>query len=260
MIDIHSHLLWQVDDGPELLEEALMIATSAEQEGITEMIVTPHYAHPRYHAGKEKIEMKMGLLKMELEKRGVSLILHTGHEVRLTGELITLYQQGHFYLLANSNYFLLELPSNTVPYYTTHIIQMAIREGLIPIIAHPERNKAIVANPRLLEKLVVAGAVTQLTAGSLTGHFGRAIQKSSMELIKANLIHTYGSDVHNLTTRPFLFQQGLRYLEKRKELDLVDLLLENNERVIQNKPLQRGEPDMNRARKWWHLKVGIKKS
>lgn len=256
MIDLHSHLLWQVDDGPHSLEETLKIAVSAKQEGITEIIITPHYAHPHYHVQKESVKKQLFLLQKEIEKANIPLILHTGHEVRLTGEILSLYREKQFYTLAHSNYFLLELPSHTVPYYTTHIIRAFIGEGLIPIIAHPERNRAIMENPSLLERLVIEGAVTQLTAGSLTGHFGRAVQKFSFELLKANLIHTYGSDVHNLTSRPFLFREGLYYLEKKKELNAVDLLLENNRRVIENKPLLIEEPSLNRTRKWWILKIG----
>ncbi|KGR86497.1 tyrosine-protein phosphatase [Lysinibacillus odysseyi] len=259
MIDLHSHLLWQADDGPRTIEESLRIAAAAIHEGITEMILTPHYAHPHYHVQKEKIQKRLAVLQNEIEKANMPLILHKGHEVRLTGELLILYREKRFHTLAHSNYFLLELPSYTVPYYTIHIIRSLINEGLTPIIAHPERNKAIIENPSLLERLVKEGAVTQLTAGSLTGHFGRTVQKCSVDLLKANLIHTYGSDVHNLTSRPFLFRQGLHYLEKKGELDAVDLLLENNARVVGNKPLLIEEPCVKQAKKWWPLKIGSKK-
>lgn len=259
MIDLHSHLLWQADDGPHTVEEALSIAAAAKREGITEMIVTPHYAHPRYHVQKEKIQKQLAILQTQIEKANIPLILHKGHEVRLTGEVLTSYQENQFYTLADSNYFLLEFPSHTVPYYAIHIIRAFIGEGIIPIIAHPERNRAIFENPSVLERLVIEGAVTQLTAGSLTGYFGRAIQKFSLKLLKSNLIHTYGSDIHNLTSRPFLFRQGLHYLEKKGELDAVDVLLENNARVVGNKPLLIEEPCLNQTRKWWPLKIGSQK-
>lgn len=256
MIDLHSHLLWQVDDGPYTLKETLAMAAAARQEGISEIVLTPHYAHPHYHVPKETMKKQLTFLQEELEKAEVSLKLHTGHEVRMAEDLLPLDQAQPFYTLAHSNYFLLELPSYTVPYYTVYMIRGFLNEGLIPIIAHPERNKAIIENPVLLERLVLEGAVTQITAGSLTGHFGRAVQKCSLELIKANLIHTYGSDVHNLSSRPFLFRQGLHYLEKKKELRTIDLLLENNIRVIENKPLLMEEPCLRQTRKWRPFKFG----
>ena len=126
-------------------------------------------------------------------------------------------------------------------------------EGITPIIAHPERNKAIAEKPSRLVELIHQGALSQITAGSLTGHFGRAIQKLSLDLVRANLVHAYGSDVHNLTTRPFLFDEGLCYLEKRKELEAVDIFLENNARILQNMPFIIKEPEEMETAKWWKI-------
>ena len=89
-------------------------------------------------------------------------------------------------------------------------------EGKIPIIAHPERNRAIAEKPERLERLVRHGALAQVTAGSLSGHFGKNVQKLALQLIEANLIHTYGSDVHNLDDKTIPFQKGLDYLGKKK--------------------------------------------
>jgi len=95
--------------------------------------------------------------------------------------------------------------------------------------------------------------MAQITAGSLAGHFGKSVQKLSLDLVRANLVHTYGSDVHNLTTRPFLFEEGLTFLEKKKELDLVDILLRNNKKIITNEPFVILEPEKLKKRKWWNL-------
>src|SRR5690606_27765534 len=124
---------------------------------------------------------------------------------------------------------------------------------ITPIIAHPERNKGIAEKPERLERLIREGAVAQITASSIAGHFGKSVQKLSTQLVKANLVHTYGSDAHNLSTRPFLFEQGLAFLEKQKLLDSVDLLLENNIRIVENEPLTIYEPDEVKTKKWWNI-------
>ena len=173
--------------------------------------------------------------------------------MRLSEKIVPLYQSQQIHTLANSKYLLLELPSNTIPHYTTNIIHALVIEGITPIIAHPERNKAIVEKPNRLEYLIRQGALAQITAGSLTGHFGRSIQKLSLDLVRANLIHTYGSDSHNLTTRPFLFDAGLCYLEKKKQLESIDILLENNARIIDNQPLLILEPYEIGVDKWWKM-------
>jgi len=165
-------------------------------------------------------------------------------EVLKSGEALT---------LAGSKYVLLELPSGGIPAYTVTIIQELLSMNKIPIIAHPERNRAIADKPSRLLRLVNHGALAQVTAGSLAGHFGRGIQKLSLHLVEANLIHAYGSDVHNSTTRPALFEKGLDYLDKRKLHDTVDILLENNARILTNEDFILLEPKALEPKKWWQL-------
>ena len=253
MVDIHTHILWAVDDGPKQIEETMQVLEQAVAEGITEIIATPHSFHPQYHVQYETINNQIQLLQAQLQNNGIPLILHVGHEVRLSDNIIPLYKAKQIHTLANSNYILLELPAHTVPHYTINIVRELLTQGLIPIIAHPEHNKAIAQRPVYLERLIHEGAMAQITAGSLAGHFGRTIQNLSLELVKANLVHTYGSDVHNLISRPFLFDEGLCYLEKKKELDAVEMLLENNSRIIKNLPFILQEPEEIKTTKWWHV-------
>ena len=253
MIDIHAHILWAVDDGPKNMEETMQLLEQAVNEGITEIIATSHSFHPQYHVDYETINNQIQTLQYQLMKNNIPLTLHTGHEVRLSDMIIPLYKAKQIHTLANSNYILLELPSHTVPYYSINIIRELLTEGLVPIIAHPERNKAIVERPIHLERLIREGAMAQVTAGSLAGHFGRTIQNFALDLVKANLVHTYGSDVHNLTSRPFLFEEGLYYLEKKKQLHAVEMLLENNTRVVRNLPLIMQEPEEIETTKWWNI-------
>ncbi len=250
MIDIHSHLLWNVDDGPTTIEQSINMLEKAAYEGISEIIATSHFQHPQYSADYHEVYIKVNFLQLESVKNNIPIKIYTGHEVRLSPNLIQLYKSNQIHTLANSNYLLLELPSYAVPLYTFHIIREFLEEGIIPIIAHPERNNAILENPIQLEKLIRAGALAQITASSLTGLLGRKIQKFSFDLIRANLIHTYGSDVHNLKTRPFLFKEGLYYLEKKALLDYVDILIGNNKNIIKNKELIILEPQGTKKRRW----------
>ena len=148
---------------------------------------------------------------------------------------------------------LLELPSSGIPAYTVNVIQGILNLNKVPIIAHPERNRAIAEKPSRLARLVNHGALAQVTAGSLAGHFGRGVQSLSLQLVEANLIHSYGSDVHNTKTRPFLFEKGLDFLDKRKHHDIVDILLENNARILTNEDFILLEPRELESKKWWQL-------
>lgn len=253
MIDIHSHLLFGVDDGAKSIEETLRILVQAEKEGIQDIIATPHAFGPHYHVTKEIVLKKIEDLSKILQKEGLKIAVHSGQEIRLHEQIIQNLKTGDAMTLANSRYVLLELPSHSVPAYTTNIIQLMIADGKVPIIAHPERNRGIAENPERLERLIRHGAVAQVTAGSLSGHFGKGVQKLALQLIDANLIHTYGSDVHNLKTRPFLYNDGLDYLEKKRHYEMIGILLENNKSILTDRPFIVLEPATPMLRKWWAL-------
>lgn len=255
MIDIHSHILFNVDDGPKTIEESFALLEAAAKEGITNIICTSHFNHPMYDVNANKVIEQVRNLQNELENRQIPITLHIGHEVRISEKTIEQCLSNEALKLAKSNYLLLELPSNTIPQYTPHIIRGLLSRNITPIIAHPERNKSIAEKPARLERLIRGGAVVQITAGSLAGHFGRTIQQLSLHLVLANLVHTYGSDAHNVTTRPFLFNEGLNYLEKKKATDAIDILLENNFRILKNTPLIIYEPEEIQMKKWWNIFV-----
>lgn len=253
MIDIHSHILFNVDDGPKTMEESMNMLKTAASEGITDIISTSHAFHPQYDVPRQMVIKQVNQLQEELNNLQIPLKIHLGHEVRLNDKLVELCQTYQIHKLANSDYLLIELPSNNVPHYTKNIVNALVAEGITPIIAHPERNKGIAEKPERLERLIREGAVAQITAGSVAGHFGRAVQKLSVDLVRANLVHTYGSDAHNHDTRPFLFERGLAYLEKQKLVDSVNILLENNTRILKNKPLELFEPEIVKNKKWWNI-------
>lgn len=249
MIDMHTHLLFGVDDGPPNIEETIALVKKAQEEGITDMICTSHASHPQFDVQRSEVLSQILLLKDVIREAGLEMKLHPGQEIRLTENIIEKLDKGELLTLANSRYLLLELPSQTIPVYTVKIIQALLEREIIPIIAHPERNRAIAQNPQRLERLVRHGAAAQITASSISGHFGKSIQRLSLQLIEANLVHAYGSDVHNLKTRPFHFERGLDLLEKKRLNDVADLLLENNERILRNESLFLLEPELARPRK-----------
>ncbi|AQQ54216.1 tyrosine-protein phosphatase [Planococcus lenghuensis] len=253
MLDMHSHILYGVDDGPTTKTESLHLIEQAVNAGVTDIIATSHAFHPQFHVQATTIREQIAELSTELQDRQIPLKLHTGQELRLKDVLTDKIAEGEALTLAGSRYVLIELPSNTVPAYTIPVIQQLLGMNLIPIIAHPERNKAIAEKPNRLYRLITNGALGQITAGSLAGHFGRAIQKTAMQLVEANLVHTYGSDVHNIKTRPALFNEGLDHLEKRKKHEVIDILLENNDRIIRNEFLIQLEPEEISDSKWWRV-------
>lgn len=256
MIDIHAHILHNVDDGPTTIEESLEILRQAVDEGITEMIATPHAYSPQYDVSAQAATEQLQTLSEMVEVNQIPLKLHAGHEIRIHEQIVDHLNEGSLFTLARSRYVLLELPSQSVPSYTVGIIEQLLAAGYIPIIAHPERNRAIAEKPQRLQRLIRHGAFAQITAGSLSGHFGKGIQDLSLRLIEANCIHTYGSDVHNNATRPLEFARGLQVLEKKRHSEIMGILLENNQRILEDQQLVQLEMSEIRKKQWW--KIGVK--
>lgn len=253
MIDMHAHILPGVDDGPATLEESMGLLKQAVKEGITDIIATPHAYSPHYDVEKNIVIEKIELVKKEIKKLSIPISIHQGQEIRIQDNTIQMLKESKALSLAGSKYVLIELPSSGIPAYTVQIIQGILSLDKVPIIAHPERNRAVAEKPSRLIRLINHGAIAQITAGSLAGHFGKSIQKLSLQLVDANLVHTYGSDVHNLQTRPFKFDAGLNYLEKMRRLDAVDIFLENNARILENKEVIILEPEELVKPKWFNI-------
>lgn len=253
MLDMHTHILYGVDDGPQTIEGTIQMLKAAVEEGITDLVVTPHAYNPKYNVKQEVMHRQINELTDIVKQLVLPLRLHIGQEIHLHEHLVENILSGEAITLAKSRYLLLELPFYTVPAYTFQIIQTLIENGFTPIIAHPEKNRSIVENPRILTKLIHQGALAQITAGSLTGHFGRHTQKVALQLVQANLIHCYGSDAHNASLRPYLFSKGLDILEKKVHPQLVDILLENNQCILTDETFTVLEPENIMPKKWWGL-------
>ncbi|WHZ57599.1 tyrosine-protein phosphatase [Metabacillus hrfriensis] len=250
MIDIHSHILPKVDDGAVSFEEAIQIAKSAVNEGITTIIATPHHQNGKYINYKQSILEKVEELNLLLKKEDVPLSILPGQESRIHGDLLIELENDLILPLNHTNYVFIELPSGHVPRYTEQMLFDIQMKGLTPIIVHPERNSEIIENPDLLYKLVSKGALTQITASSLTGHFGKNIKKFTLQLIESQLTHFLASDVHSLKNRPFRLANGYGVLNHEFGSDAVYLFKENAELLIKNLTVYRMDPSRIKKKKF----------
>lgn len=253
MIDTHAHILPGLDDGPETMEQTKKLLDAAVKEQISSIIATPHGHHPNFKTDLKAMAEKLEMVKAYINDAKLPIEIYKGQECRLSDKLPDRLDAGEALTLAGSRYVLLELPSTGIPAYTVPVIQQLIGRNYVPIIAHAERNQGIIEKPERLRKLLLHGAMAQVTAGSVSGSFGKAIQKTAFTLIEANLIHVYGSDVHSLDKRPFHFNAGLDLLEKKKKHEIVDIFLENNERILLNENLYVLEPQDIVKSKWWNI-------
>jgi protein-tyrosine phosphatase len=203
MVDLHCHILPGLDDGPSSMEESLAMAEMAIADGITRVVATPH-SNERYLFEFAHVRQ----LRDELHaKIGGRLEIATGCDFHLNPEnLNALRKDASQYCVNQRDYLLLEFNEVSIPPsvdQTLHEIQLF---GVRPIITHPERNSILRAHPERLRNWVRRGCFGQITAGSLTGVFGRVAQKNSLDWIREGLIHFVASDAHNTGRRPLRLQ------------------------------------------------------
>ena len=203
MIDVHCHLLPEVDDGPRTMEASLQLARRAVEERVTSIVVTPHAYHPYFETQHHDITKEVAHLQQRLDEEQIPLTLYVGQEIRIFGELIDALEAGEAHSLAGSRYVLVELPSQSLPAYTESLFFQLQAAGYVPVIAHPERHREFAIHPEKLHHLVSAGALSQVTTSSLTGQFGRQVRELALTFISNGLSHIVASDAHNVEHRDF---------------------------------------------------------
>jgi len=242
MIDLHSHILSAVDDGSRSEEDSLLMLKAAIQDGIHTIVATPHYNH-RYTNEKSKILAEVRKLKQLIKTNHLEIEILPGQEVRVYGELVADYEAGKLMTIADhSTYMLIEFSAGHVPHYTERLLYDMELSGIKPVIAHPERNLELIKNPEKLYNFVTKGALTQLTASSLTGYFGKDVQKFSKQLIESNLIHTIATDAHNTTDRSFNMSQAYEVIAKEYGMSYVSYFKKNANLIIADQPIYGDQP------------------
>jgi protein-tyrosine phosphatase len=253
MIDIHCHILPGLDDGVRDLDESLNMAMLAVNEGISKIIATPHHANGVYDNFPSSVIPVLQALNEVLQEREIPLVILPGQEIRVHRELIDGVQRRECLTLNEGRYILIELPSSHVPKTTEDLIYELQVEGLRPIIAHPERNREIADNPDVLFALIQEGALSQVTAHSINGHFGAKVKKLALELCRRNLAHVVASDAHHPKLRPFGLREAMEVVAAEIGEDTRREYLRNAECVVNNETFTPSAPMVKKKKAWWFL-------
>ncbi|PAL14216.1 tyrosine-protein phosphatase [Peribacillus simplex] len=235
MIDIHCHILPGVDDGSADMNESMNMARKAAEAGITHIFATPHHLNEKFVNVKSDIIDRAVRLNESLHQNNIPLTIHLGQEVRIHRDIFTSLEKEEILTLDdNGRYLLLELPSGRVPTYTKEVIYELQLKGITPIIVHPERNKELIENHKLLFELAQEGALTQLTSGSIIGHFGKKVKSFSNKIVEHNLAHFIATDAHNIGSRGFTLQQAYETITKAYGIERTFYFKENAEQLLKN--------------------------
>jgi len=207
MIDIHSHILPEIDDGARALDEALEIARIAVEDGIEQMVCTPHMFNGLSGDPQpEEIRARVSALQEEIGGSGLKVL--PGNEVHISHQIVDHARNHRFCRLNNGNYMLVEFPSMMIPIGAADLFYQLQLQGLYPILVHPERNAQFQVSPELIEPYVRRGVFIQVTAMSVTGEFGIKAQKCAEILLRHQCVHFLATDTHRPKTRPPILSRG----------------------------------------------------
>lgn len=192
MIDFHSHILPDIDDGSKNMEETLELLNEAQNAGFTKIISTSHYMQQYYETPEDhRLEL---INKIQQQNQEMELFL--GSEIYVTDELVELLQEKKASPINNSKYVLFELPLNVKEIGAKEVVYRLIEKDYIPIIAHPERYSYVQQDISYIEELTQMGALLQANYGSIIGMYGSKAEKTVKKLLKNDSIQFLGSDVH----------------------------------------------------------------
>ncbi len=235
MIDLHFHCLPGIDDGPTDWEAAVALCRAAAADGVTTIVATPHVLRDRWlnedAASRDRLIMKLNSLL-----DGAPAVL-PGCEYYFSSDALELWEQGSAGPLTGLNrskYLLIEFPAMRIPEQAEAVLYEMIVAGVKPVIAHPERNLVFAEQPEKLERFVEIGALSQVTAASITGAFGRAAFAAAEEFFRRGLIHLVASDSHSIDRRPPSMSAAREAVRRRWGSDAESILFEVTPAVILN--------------------------
>jgi len=208
MIDIHCHILPDIDDGPRTFEESVAMARMAAADGITGIVATPHLNEKLYNPNE--ISRRVSWLNHLLRIEKIPVSIMRGADVSV------LFKPGQIegFTINDTKYILVEFPHTHLPKNSNEILFQFVVNGYKPIITHPERNPSISANPNLLIQLLVNNMYVQITAGSLTGEFGKDAQQCAEHLLRVGVVDVIATDAHSIGHRQPRLSEGMQAAAK----------------------------------------------
>ena len=225
MIDIHTHILPNIDDGAQTIEESVEILKKALDEGVKAIVATPHVLEVPSECDWQRVRDVFNSLKQALISEKIDIEIILGAELFISPDLPQMIKQNRELTVNNGNrYVLLELPVQEIPPFTEQTIFELLVQEIVPIIAHPERYLEIQKDTNKLFDLVKRGVLTQVNSGSLMGRYGRKVQRTAKNLLYYNLVHMIGSDVHSIPNGSYPLYQGVNIaaevvgIERAKEM------------------------------------------
>ena len=196
MIDFHTHILPNIDDGSRSIDETFNLIKEAKEVGFDGIILTSHYIENFYETDVPERDVWVKAISENLGAKGIDTDLYLANEIYISENMMGLLEQRKASTINNSCYVLFELPLNEEPLNLYDVIYSLQENKLIPILAHPERYSFVQKEPELIYDLIEKGVLMQANFGSILGIYGEKAQMIVRKFFESNMIHFLGTDVH----------------------------------------------------------------
>lgn len=210
MIDLHCHILPNIDDGARDLGMSVDMARAFADDGVEVVTCTPHILPGVYHNTGPFIREQVAALQRVIDNAGIPVTLMTGADNHVIPDFVAQIHNGHLLTLGDTRYVLVEPPHHVAPPRLREFcfeIQLA---GFVPVLTHPERLAWIESHYAQMHDLVAGGTWIQLTCGSLRGTFGRQPRYWAEKMLAEGIVHILATDAHDLHKRPPDLGKGRR--------------------------------------------------
>ena len=239
MIDIHSHLLFGVDDGSRTLEESVHVIKKLSEVGYTDIILTPHYINDStYVSTREENLDVLKRLKVGLIRNNVNVNLYLGNEIYIDSEIANLLKNNIISSLNDTKYLLIELPMSGENEIYYDVFFDLINMGYKVILAHPERYISFQKDFNKVYELKELGVLLQSNVGSILGDYGRGAKKTIKRLLKENLITFMGTDIHHNKEEYTFVLKAKKKMGKYLTQKQINNIFENNAKVLLNDKIE----------------------
>ena len=254
MIDLHAHILYGLDDGPDTQEETMAMLRIAVEEGIHTMVGTPHFIHGVNAYDAYQYHVRLAEIQEQVHAEGLPINLLAGNEMMTDEWTLNNYQSKAARTLAGSRYALVEFPLVEIPHYGENIIDGLLEGGFIPLIAHPERYPEVQKDPGFMERFVHRGCLLQVNSGSITGIYGKTVAHTAKILVQHHMVHAVASDCHTPGRRSPRLKEARLKVENWMGSNAGKQLFETNPAaIINNQTVEIMEPlDIKRQKGLLH--------
>ena len=244
MIDFHTHIIPNIDDGSRSIEETFNLIQEAKEVGFEGIVLTSHYIENYYETDVPERDIWVKAISDNLKNKGIETDLYLGNEIYMSENMMNLLIDGKASTINNSCYVLFEMPLNAEPMNLYDVIYSLQENKLIPVLAHPERYSFIQKEPELVYDLIEKGVLMQANYGSILGQYGEKAEIIVRRFFENNMIHFLGSDVHRQNS---IYKRVPQALEEIKEIvgeeKLKELTTINPKLALENKRIDIEDPE-----------------